>query len=119
MAELTAQMNVRMSRSVKEAGDAALAAAGLSPSEVVRAVWEKAARRGKDLEEVVSLLRPAEQVVRDASDEDDLVTRGSRIVEEGMRELGIDIRRVSIPELTYEELREQALADRLEERGLL
>lgn len=119
MAELTAQMNVRMSRSVKEAGDAALAAAGLSPSEVVRAVWEKAAHRGKDLEDVVNLLHPANQVVQGSSVEDDPVARGARIVEEGMRELGIDIRRVSIPELTYEELREQALADRLEERGLL
>lgn len=118
MAELAAQMNVRMSRSVKEAGDAALASAGFSPSEVVRTIWEKAARRGKDLEDVVRLLAPSVERAP-AEDADNPVLRGCRIVADGMRELGIEMSRVSIPVLSYEELREQALADRLEERGLL
>ena len=118
MAELAAQMNIRMSRSVKEAGDAALASVGFTPSEVVRTIWEKAAHRGKDLEDVVRLLAPSDELPP-VEGEDDPVLRGSRIVSDGMRELGIDMSRVNIPELSYEELREQALADRLEERGLL
>lgn len=118
MSELAAQMNVRMPRSLKEAGDAALAHVGLTPSGVVRGIWEKAARRGKDLEEVVSLLEPSHVRVS-VEDEDNPVLRGSRIVADGMRKLGIEMSQINIPELTYEELREQALADRLEERGLL
>lgn len=116
MAELTAQMNVRMSRSLKEAGDAALASVGLTPTEVVRAIWEKASRRGKDLESVVRLLAPSSARAHEA-DAENPVLRGSRIVAEGMRELGI--RHLGTPELSYEELREQAFMDRLEERGLL
>ena len=38
------QMNTRIDGAVKERGDRALAAAGLNPSQVVRAVWAFAAR---------------------------------------------------------------------------
>lgn len=51
--------------------------------------------------------------------EKDSVLRGPHIVEEGMRELGIDMSKVHLPELSYEELKELAWQDRLEERGLL
>ena len=50
--ESSTQINIRMDRSLKEAGDAALAQIGLNPSQAVRALWEKASHRGKDLEEV-------------------------------------------------------------------
>lgn len=43
---------------------------------------------------------------------DSPVARGSRIVEEGMRELGI--RHVSTSEPAYGELRERAMGERLE-----
>lgn len=116
MAELTAQMNIRMSRKVKEAGDAALASAGLSPSETVRALWEKAALRGEDLEEVVRLVRPSKSAAREDPDTENPVKRGTQIVEEGMRRLGIS--QLGASGASYEDLMEQALYDRLEERGL-
>ena len=52
----TVQINVRLEQPLKQAGNAALASIGLSPSAAIRALWEKAARRGKDLEEVQMLL---------------------------------------------------------------
>lgn len=47
METAVAQVNVRMNRSLKEAGDAALAELGLSPSDVVRKLWEKLSKRGE------------------------------------------------------------------------
>ncbi|WP_455137898.1 type II toxin-antitoxin system RelB/DinJ family antitoxin [Thermophilibacter sp.] len=120
MAELTAQMNIRMERGLKERGDAAIASLGRTPSELVRALWEKVARRGKDLEEVADLLWGRPDAAPSAHDsEKDPVLRGPHIVEEGMRELGINMSKVHLPELSYEELKELAWQDRLEERGLL
>ena len=42
----TCQMNVRMDANLKEAGDKVFEKLGLSPSQVVRAVWEYAVRHG-------------------------------------------------------------------------
>lgn len=69
------QLNVRIPTRLKEQGGAALESVGLSPSAAVRALWEKAAKRGKDLDEVEQLLvgepeRPA------APQEDEVVARG-------------------------------------------
>lgn len=50
------QVNVRMSATVKDAGDAALAEVGLSPSEVVRALWEALGERGEIRERVLAAL---------------------------------------------------------------
>ena len=50
------QINARLEQPLKQAGNDALASIGFSPSEAIRALWEKAARRGKDLEEVQMLL---------------------------------------------------------------
>ena len=51
-----AQINVRIERSLKEEGDAALAEAGLSPSQIVRDLWGRLAQRGTALSEVISVL---------------------------------------------------------------
>lgn len=45
----TAQINVRLDRSLKERGDAALSQIGLSPSVAVRLLWGRAAERGESL----------------------------------------------------------------------
>lgn len=50
------QVNVRMNAEVKEAGDAALAEVGLSPSEAVRALWEAVGARGEVRERVLAAL---------------------------------------------------------------
>lgn len=51
-----AQINVRIERSLKEGGDAALAEAGLSPTQVVRDLWSKLAQRGTAIDQVVEAL---------------------------------------------------------------
>lgn len=51
-----AQINVRIERSLKEEGDAALAEAGLSPTQVVRDLWSKLAQRGTAIDQVVEAL---------------------------------------------------------------
>ncbi|MBQ9007113.1 MAG: hypothetical protein IJ092_12205 [Atopobiaceae bacterium] len=50
------QVNVRMNAAVKDAGDEALAEVGLSPSEVVRALWEAVGARGEKREQVLAAL---------------------------------------------------------------
>lgn len=44
----TAQINVRLDRALKEAGDAELARLGISPSQAVRALWEKLSQGGEE-----------------------------------------------------------------------
>lgn len=43
-----AQINVRLDRELKEAGDRQLELAGYTPSQAVRALWGKLARGGED-----------------------------------------------------------------------
>lgn len=52
----TAQINVRLDARRKEAGDAALREVGISPSEIVRALWDKMAQRGQALQDVMNVL---------------------------------------------------------------
>lgn len=55
-----AQINVRIDRGLKEEGDAALAEAGVSPTQVVRDLWGRLAQRGTALDEVMALLGSTE-----------------------------------------------------------
>ena len=57
---VTAQINVRLDARRKEAGDAALREVGISPSEIVRALWDKVAQRGQALQDVVDVLYASE-----------------------------------------------------------
>ena len=66
-----AQINVRIERSLKDEGDAVLAEAGVSPSQIVRDLWGKIAQRGDALDEVMKTLgsegrSPQEQEAIDA-----------------------------------------------------
>lgn len=80
MTGTTTQFNARMDSELKKAGDEALARIGLSPSAAVRALWAKAAARGKDLEEVAALLIP-----RSVAEKDDAV----EVLERGWA--GVDV----------------------------
>ena len=51
-----AQINVRLDRELKEAGDRELERMGITPSQAVRSLWEKLARGGADAEAVRKLL---------------------------------------------------------------
>ena len=84
-----AQLNARLDRRLKEDGDSALASIGLTPSAAIRALWAKAAKRGKDLEEVRVLLYG--ETDRDAAAGERVRTfeAGRRGIARGMREMGI------------------------------
>lgn len=68
------QMNVRIDEETKARGDEVFARWGLTPSQVVRAVWEYAEEKG----EPPAFMRPA----RDAADDAE-VQRRLALVEEG------------------------------------
>lgn len=51
-----AQINVRIERTLKDEGDAALAEAGISPTQIVRDLWGKLAQRGDAFDEVMQTL---------------------------------------------------------------
>lgn len=120
--EATAQLNARMSKSLKESGDEALALIGFSPTQAVRALWEKAARRGKDLEEVKIMLGGASgEGMREDFTEDDVIAESWTVVEKTMESFGLDYRSRKRPEdmPSDKELLEQALYERMVERGLV
>ena len=64
----TTQINVRIERSLKDSGDAALLNAGVTPSEAIRALWELAANLKESPRELHGLLFPqtAEQADEEA-----------------------------------------------------
>ena len=116
--EYTIQMNVRMNRDLKKTGDESLALIGLGPSQAVRALWEKASRRGKDLEEIANLLAPA---ASDGAafklDGDNPAVRGWAMMDEALRSLGIDADEPWGP-VDDDEMLAEALLERMAERGL-
>ena len=112
------QMNVRMERSLKEEGDAALAEVGLTPSAAVRALWQKLARRGEELDAAVRFLsEPAAAI--GVAEPDEVLECGSHIVSEGLHELGVPLLYADEIETSDAELLERALLDRYAQRGLL
>lgn len=113
----TTQLNARLDKKLKASGDAALALIGLSPTQAVRALWEKAARRGADLEEVAALLSPApRQKAPGASRQDDAVRQGWDFMEKAYDFLGIDAS--TVRDYPEDEMLEAALEERFAERGL-
>lgn len=119
--ESSTQINIRMDRSLKEAGDAALAQIGLNPSQAVRALWEKASQRGKDLEEVSALL--CERNKQHSKDEgkageDEELHASWTLVEDTLASHGM----VYMPTNDSPDdkaMLEEALYERLVERGLV
>ena len=68
----TSQLNVRMDSELRSAGDAVLERMGVTPTEVVRALWAKIAKGVQECEQVLHAL----------SDEDDatISSRGDKLV---------------------------------------
>ncbi|MBQ9021765.1 MAG: translation repressor RelB [Eggerthellaceae bacterium] len=116
----SAQMNVRMERALLEAGNAALAEMGITPSQAVRALWEKLAKRGKDREAVQTVLfTPEVSAEKQREDALDLVKKGHQIVDDFYRSMGIDPSTLPVEDFpSYEEIREEALFERMKERGI-
>lgn len=116
------QINARIDVDVKVAGDAAFANAGYTPTQAIRAFWGFAAKNVHNREKVSALLEtiedkddsPRKRTMEEIREE---VERGPRIIEQALREMGIE--NPSPPTKTYEELREEAYLEKWAERGLL
>lgn len=96
-----AQLNVRMDRTLKEAGDSELASRGILPSQIVRSLWERLAQRGSAAQEIIDVLGAD---VRD-SKHDEEIDRKLAILEcteqrtnEFVRRWNIDLTRMSEPD---------------------
>lgn len=111
---MNVQMNVRIDDRVKRAGDRVFSGLGLTPSQVVRSVWEFAALHGEAPEAVRSALNS------NASERNSLM----REIEHDASTCARLRKQFGLPEpdrlndLDYRELRERAMRERLEERAL-
>ena len=116
-----AQVNVRIDANLKTAGDAALAKAGLTPTKAIRALWQRFAEladrpeKVRELVESRDVFAPAERA--EQGRKLSLAREGSMIVSRSLAERGVVVPE-GFEELSYEELREQVLLERLRERGL-
>lgn len=108
--EATTQMNIRIPQGLKKAGDEALAQIGLTPTLAVRALWEKAAQRGENLQEIVQLLTPT----KTSEPESTTLQDGWSITQRFLAQYG----QASQATPTDDELLEDYWLERLEERGL-
>lgn len=89
----TAQVNARIDPDLKSRGDAALASAGFTPTQAVRALWELAARNADTPQNIEAALYP-ERVERQVQAEDSERSRkvvaakkGPLIVEDALASL--------------------------------
>lgn len=104
------QMNVRIDRQLKEAGDAVLAHIGMTPSQAVRALWEYLVVNGCMPSRSGAAASSSDMAVT-ASMESRAV-QGSHIVRDACLKYGIPV-----PELSgdYDDLYEEAMAERYPE----
>lgn len=115
------QLNTRIERELKDRGDEALRNAGYSSSAAVRKLWEFAARHRHDPQGIRDVLEEGSSVaageweIRLAQARDE-AERGPSLLAQGLRRLGIASS--GLADASYEDLREQALWDRLGEGGL-
>lgn len=103
---LTAQINVRMDAALKAAADEVFAAAGLSSSEVIRAVYERAAELGGNLRGMDDLVH----VAQTESEEDEHIKKMSAFehathsLERAFASLGLEYDSSELHPMTEEEI---------------
>lgn len=115
------QMNVRMDAELKQRGDAALQSLGFSPTKAVRALWSLACGGSQELDELKRML----DLGRAADSRADVAVDDAAL-REGWSLYGSALQQVSAsgracpasPGPTDEELLEESLWERLEEKGL-
>lgn len=116
---MNVQMNVRIDDRLKAAGDGVFAKIGLTPTQVVRSVWEFAAAHREAPAIVLEALESPTMAYGLAESE----RRAGQIEYAGnvfprMRELFSLQPPDQLEELDYRNMRERALFERMEERGL-
>ena len=113
----TAQVNARIEPELKRKGDEALAAAGLTPTQAVRALWELATRCAHTPEKLRAALFPCEELQaqtqrdREAQRKRALIEEGANLMERFYRSQGLPWPPPT-SELSYEELKEAAYLER-------
>lgn len=128
----TVQMNTRIDRTLKREGDAALAAAGYTPSQAVRAIWELAVKLRKNPEKLRALLSeqpstpgvqaPGNSLSEEATPANDDGLRAHRermaTIQKRFDDLGIDTSMPYADDESDEEALEAALFERYWEEHL-
>ena len=104
------QMNVRIDRQLKEAGDTVLAHIGMTPSQAVRALWEYLV-----INERMPSRGGSAEILSDEANQrfvESRAAQGSHIIRDSCLKYGIPI-----PEFSgdYDDLYEEAMADRYPE----
>ena len=110
MAPQTAQINVKLDRDLKLAGDTALLEAGSNPSEAVRNLWIAVSERGEKRDAVLKLLDPAAAPTEDVEVARKLEARdrATHLFEGLGEQLGLNLD--SFTPITDEEIEEARLA---------
>ncbi len=122
----TVQMNTRIDAGIKAAGDRAFSRLGYTPSQVVRIIWNFAARHENDPQALHEYLDAANNEfspdLHDHAERHNALYEEWGLLDEAYHELGItlhtpedDAERMAY----YDELREEALWERLNEREIL
>lgn len=116
------QMNTRISRSLKERGDAALERAGYTPSQAVRKLWDYAAKNAHNPRAIQNLFDAEDEAEKREAEEErarrrEITIRGANIVADAYERHGIKPSDWTM-NASYEEMRDYALLERLRERGL-
>ena len=108
------QMNIRIDGDLKQRGDEAIARKGLTPSQVVRAVWEY-------VDETGDLPGPLRKRSATDAEEDTERQRGLALIEEGshiwenfFKSHGLAVP-TALERTSYEELREEMYEEMLSE----
>ena len=116
-ATMTVQVNARIDAKLKREGDAALAAAGLTPTQAVRALWELATHLKESPGQLRAALLPDERQ-REQAARDKEIQRKLKLVKEGASLMERSYRSNGLPwppptsELSYDELKELAYRER-------
>ncbi|MDM8271184.1 type II toxin-antitoxin system RelB/DinJ family antitoxin [Thermophilibacter provencensis] len=116
-ATMTVQVNARIDAELKREGDAALAAAGLTPTQAVRALWELATHLKESPGQLRAALLPDERQ-REQAARDKEIQRKLKLVKEGASLMERSYCSNGLPwppptsELSYDELKELAYRER-------
>lgn len=116
------QINTRISRELKERGDAALQNAGYSPSLAIRKLWDFAARNIHDPRAIQNLFDAEDETEKREAEEErarrrEAMRKSMNIMADAYERLGIKPSDWT-KNASYEEMRDYALLERLRERGL-
>ena len=119
--ETVQQMNVRIGSDLKRRGDKVLARWGLSPSEGVRGFYDLITRGDKRSEEALAAVSGKAPSTEEARATEQLrrheeVARFQASMQTALKAIGV--KEGAVPVASDKELLEEALVERMEEKGL-